>query len=70
MQKIEISECESEQKSENGLRSRMIRTANNEFYELELNEQRKELVSVMTKIFKENKLAAGQFSFPFSIKSL
>ena len=48
----------------------MIRTANNEFYELEFHEQRKEFASAMTNLFEGNKLTAGQYSFPFSIKSL
>lgn len=48
----------------------MIRTADNEFYELEFHEQRRELASAMAKLFEGNKLAAGHYSFPFSIKSL
>jgi hypothetical protein len=52
------------------LRPRLIRTASNEFFELEFHEQRRELVSATAKLFQGGKLAAGEYSFPFSFKSL
>jgi len=68
MKAIEVSECTSEKNDNSRLRPKVIRTADNKFFEVNFNEQREEFIKEKVVIFDESKLNVGQYSFPFSFK--
>lgn len=67
-QKIEVSECGTQQNSNSALRPKFIRTAKNQFYEIEHNQRRNDFAKSSLSIFEGNKISAGHYCFPFSFK--
>jgi hypothetical protein len=69
IQKFSVSECQSEEPSNSDLRPQYIRTASNRFYEIKYHDTRNDLVKSKAWLLQSSELAAGQYVFPFSLKT-